>query len=114
MYYPRKDASLTALQAHLHRRRRSKSRTLAAAIAVCLLLLVLLVVAQVVHTHSVESSSDHCSLCIAMHSVVPLAIMMVVVVLVRFGTTAPVPLEANTIIRYWHPTLFTRPPPVGC
>jgi hypothetical protein len=64
--------------------------------------------------HPVESDADHCPLCIAMHSVVPLAVMVVVVVLVRFGTAAPVLLETHTIIRYWHPTLFTRPPPPGC
>jgi hypothetical protein len=105
---------LTAIQAHSRRRHRPKSSTLGVAAVVCLVLLVLLAVAQVVHSHSVESNADHCPLCIAMHSVVPLAIMVVVVVLVRFGTAAPVLREIPAIIRYWHPTLFTRPPPVGC
>jgi hypothetical protein len=36
-----------------------------------------------------------------------------VVVLVRIGTQTPV-LAVRPIIRHWHPTLFTRPPPVGC
>lgn len=81
---------------------------------VCLVLLALLAVAQVTHVHPVVSDADHCQLCIAMHSVVPLAIMVVVVVLIRFGTAAPVLLEMPAIIRHWYPTLFTRPPPVGC
>jgi hypothetical protein len=105
---------LTAIQAHLRRHRRPESRTLGVATAVCLVLLVLLAVAQVVHTHPVESNADHCPLCIAMHSIVSLAVMVVVVVLVRFGTAAPVLLETRAIIRYWYPTLFTRPPPAGC
>ena len=114
MYYPREDVSLTAIRAHLRRPCRPESSTLGAAAVVCLVLLVLLAVAQVVHTHSVESSADQCPLCIAMHSVVPLAIMVVVVVLVRFGTAAPVLLEIRAIIRYWYSTLFIRPPPAGC
>jgi hypothetical protein len=81
---------------------------------VCLVLLVLLAVAQVVHTHSVESDADHCPLCIAMHSVVPIVALAAAAVLVRIGTAAPVPLEVHTIIRYWHPTFFTRPPPADC
>ena len=108
------DLSLTTIWAHLRSDRRPKSSALGVATVVCLVLLVLLAVAQVVHTHPVESNADHCPLCIAMHSVVPLAVMVVVVVLVRFGTVAPVLLEIRAIIRYWYPTLFTRPPPAGC
>ena len=105
---------MTAIRAHLRRHRRPKPSTLGTAAVVCLALLVLLAVAQVVHTHPVDSNGDDCPLCIAMHSVVPLAVMVVVVVLVRFGTAAPVLLEIRTIIRYWYPTLFSRPPPAGC
>jgi len=105
---------LTAIRADVRRDRRPKSSTLGVATVVCLFLLVLLAVAQVVHTHPVDSNGDHCPLCIAMHSVVPLAVMVVVVVLVRFGAAPPVLLEVRAIIRYWYPTLFTRPPPAGC
>ena len=81
---------------------------------VCLVLLALLAVAQVTHVHAVGNDADHCLLCIAMHSVVPFVVMMAGVVLVRIGTAAPVMRETRTVIRYWHPTLFTRPPPAGC
>jgi hypothetical protein len=38
----------------------------------------------------------------------------VVILLVRLNAPAPPLLEARAVIRYWHPTLFTRPPPSGC
>jgi hypothetical protein len=79
----------------------------------CLVLVVLLAVAQVTHVHPVGSDADHCQLCIALHSVVPIVVMAIAVVLVRIGTSAPMTREARTIIRYWHPNLFTRPPPAG-
>jgi hypothetical protein len=105
---------LTAIRAHLRRDRRPESSILGVATAVCLILLVLLAAAQVVHTHPVESNVDHCPLCIAMHSVVPLVVLVSAVVLVRFGTAAPVLLEIRAIIRFWYRILFTRPPPAGC
>jgi hypothetical protein len=40
-------------------------------------------------------------------------VMVAAVVLVRIGTATPVMRETRTIIRYWHPTLFNRPPPAG-
>jgi hypothetical protein len=84
------------------------------AAVVCLVLVAVLAVIQVAHVHAVESDADHCPLCIAMHSVLPFVIMVAAVVLVRIGTAAPVLHETRTIIRYWHPTLFNRPPPAGC
>jgi hypothetical protein len=81
---------------------------------VCLVLLAFLAVIQVTHVHASDSDADHCTLCIAMHSVVPLVIMLVSVVLVRIGTPAPALLEVRAIARYWYPTLFIRPPPAGC
>jgi hypothetical protein len=114
VYYRREDVLLTAIRAQLRRDRRSKSSALGAATVVCMVLLVLLAVAQVVHTHPVESDADHCPLCIAMHSVVPIVALVAAAVLVRIDAAAPVPLEIHTIVRYWHPTLFTRPPPAGC
>jgi p-aminobenzoyl-glutamate transporter AbgT len=113
VYYFREDASLTALRAHLQSDRRPKPNTLGLAAIVCLILLVLLAVAQVTHVHPVGSDADHCPLCVAMHSVVPFVVMVAAVVLVRIGTATPVMRETRTIIRYWHPTLFNRPPPAG-
>ena len=49
----------------------------------CLVLLAFLAVAQVMHVHASDSDADHCTLCLAMHSVVPLVIMLITVVLVR-------------------------------
>ena len=80
---------------------------------VCLILLAFLAVAQVMHVHASESDADHCTLCVAMHSVVPIMVMLIAVVLVRIEVLTPSVLEVRTIIRYWHPTLFIRPPPAG-
>ena len=81
---------------------------------VCLVLLALLAIAQATHVHAVGSDADHCQLCIAMHSVVPFLVVVVATHLVRIGTAALPPFEVCTICRYWHPILFTRPPPAGC
>ena len=93
---------------------RSKQRALKVATVVCLLLLALLAVAQVMHVHASASDADHCTLCVAMHSVVPLAIMLITGILVRIEVLTPGLFEGRAITRYWHPTLFIRPPPAGC
>jgi len=111
---PRKDVSLTGTRGHLRIDRRSRPSALRVATLVCLVLLAFLAVIQVTHVHASDSDADHCTLCIVMHSIVPLVIMLVTVVLVRLRTPAPVLLEVPSIVRYWHPTLFTRPPPAGC
>jgi hypothetical protein len=41
-------------------------------------------------------------------------IMLITVVLVRIEVLALGLLEVRAITRYWHPTLFTRPPPAHC
>ncbi len=84
------------------------------AAVVCLVLLLLLAVAQVMHVHASASDADHCTLCVAMQSVVPIVIMLIAVVLVRIETVAPVFFEIRAVTRYWHSTLFTRPPPISC
>jgi hypothetical protein len=80
---------------------------------VCLILLALLAVVQVAHVHSAESDADHCQLCIVLHSAAPVAMTATVVVLVQIESAAPV-FKARTVVRFWHPQLFTRPPPAGC
>jgi hypothetical protein len=77
---------------------------------VCLVLLALFTVVQVAHIHPVESDADHCQLCIVMHTAAPVAVTAAVVVLVQIETAAPV-FKPRTLVRYWHPQLFTRPPP---
>ena len=79
----------------------------------CLILLALLAVAQVAHIHPNDTDADHCPLCIVMHSVVPVAVAAVVVVLVQVGVPAPVLAVRAAILPYWHPSLFIRPPPAA-
>jgi len=98
----------------LSRHDRRKPSASGAVVAVCLVLVMLLAVVHVAHAHSAASDADHCPVCIAMHSVLPLVVMMVAVLLVRIGAAATVLLDVRAITRYWHPTLFTRPPPAGC
>jgi hypothetical protein len=105
------DLSLTTIRAHLRSDRRLKPSTLRATAVVCLVLLALLAVAQVTHVHAIGSDADHCRLCVVMHSVVPFVVTVTAVVSVLIGNAALSLLEFSTIIRYWHPALFTRPPP---
>lgn len=108
------DDYLTGLQAEFRGIGRRKPHAFGASAFLCLALLALLAVAQVAHMHPLESDADHCSLCIAMHSAAPVAVMAAAVVLVRIGSPAPV-AEARAVVRHWHPKLYTRPPPpAGC
>ena len=78
----------------------------------CLILLALLAVVQVTHLHTSESDADHCPLCIMMHSAAPVEVAAAVVVLVQVGRQT-LPAEERAAVRYWHPTLNIRPPPIG-
>jgi hypothetical protein len=80
---------------------------------VCLVLLALLAVVQVAHFHAQDTDADHCPLCIVMHTASPVAMAAAVVVLIEITTGAPSVPDERAIIRYWHPTLFTRPPPAA-
>jgi hypothetical protein len=106
--------SVTGFRAPFRVGRHPKSSPFRAATVVCLILLALLFVVQVAHVHALDSDADHCTLCAVMHSVVPLVVMLITVVLVRIGTPTPAALEVRAVTRYWHFTLFTRPPPAGC
>jgi hypothetical protein len=105
---------LTDIRAHLRSDRGSKSDTLRLAIALCLVLLMLLAAVHVADAHSVNGDADHCPLCIVMHSVAPFVVLAAAVALIRIGTPALELLEVRAIVRYWHPILFTRPPPTSC
>jgi hypothetical protein len=87
-------------------------RTFAIATIVCVLLLALIAVVQIAHVHPLESDADHCPLCVVMHAVAPVAVTAAVIILVQVGTPAPV-IQVRAVIRPWHPTLFTRPPPLA-
>lgn len=79
-------------------------------LVVCLVLAALLAVMQVPHLHQNPSDADHCMLCMVMHTAAPVSAPVAVVVLVRIGISIPV-AKTRPILRYWHPQLFTRPPP---
>jgi len=93
--------------------RRTKPAAFGAAALVCLILLALLTVVQVAHEHPLGTDADHCPLCIVMHSAAPVAVAAAAVILVKIDTPAPV-FAVRAMVRHWHPTLFTRPPPTGC
>jgi hypothetical protein len=103
---------LTGFQTLVSGKRRAKPGALPVVTLVCLVLLTLLAVVQIAHVHPVETDADHCPLCIVMHSAAPVAVTAAVVVLVPIESPAPV-FEARAVTRYWHPQLFTRPPPDG-
>jgi hypothetical protein len=86
---------------------------LAVVAGLCLVLLAGLAFAQVTHLHSSAVDADHCQLCIVMHTVAPVAVMAIVVVLVQLGASAP-PAEPILIARQRQIRLFIRPPPVSC
>jgi hypothetical protein len=102
------------IQAHSRMNLGPKSNALRTAICVCLVVLVLFALIHMAVGHSANTDADHCPLCIVMHSVVPFLVMMVAVLLVRIESATPVSLEIQAIIRFWHSTLFTRPPPISC
>jgi hypothetical protein len=114
VYYLVQDVALKAILANTRTDHRPKLSALKVMIAVCLVVLMLLALVHVADAHSATNAADHCPLCIVMHTVTPFVIMAVVMVLVRIGTQAPEFSEARAIIRYWHPNLFTRPPPAYC
>jgi hypothetical protein len=80
---------------------------------VCFILLALLTVVQVAHVHPLDTDADHCPLCILLHSAAPVAVAAALVILVEVEKRTPL-AEARAVTRYWHPQLFTRPPPAGC
>jgi len=104
---------LNGLWAQSSTDRRAKLPALSAVMVLCLLLMALLMVVQVAHMHPFDSDADHCPLCIAMHSAVPVAVFAAAVMLIQIRTAAPV-FEPCVVIRHRHPKLFTRPPPTGC
>jgi hypothetical protein len=104
---------LTALQPKYSGDGRRKPRAFGAVVLLCLVLLALLVTVQVAHHHVTESDADHCSLCIALHSAAPIAVMAALVVMVRAGAALQL-AEARPVVRHWNPKLFTRPPPFDC
>jgi hypothetical protein len=80
---------------------------------VCIVLLALLAVAQVAHVHPLETDADHCPLCIVMHSVAPVVVAAIAILLVQVGPPVPVFAVRATPLPCWQAALFIRPPPIG-
>ena len=93
--------------------RHAKPRAFAAVVLVCVALLALLTVAQVAHTHAINSDADHCPLCIVMHSAAPVVVAAIAILLVQVGAPTPVIAVRPAILPFWHAPLFVRPPPIG-
>lgn len=87
-------------------------RALGVAALICLVLVVLLTTIQVTHIHPLNSDTNHCPLCIVMHTAAPAAPATAAVVLVALGMLAPGPRGRLIALRQ-HPTFFIRPPPFG-
>jgi hypothetical protein len=105
---------LIRFQSQLRSDQRPEPSALGLVVAVCLVLLLLLAVAHVSFAHWVDNDTDHCPVCMAMHSVLPLVVMTATIALIRIGTLSPLFPEDHDIVHYWFSTLFTRPPPVAC
>jgi len=103
---------LPGFETHYDRPGRARSDAYAVVLLVCLALLAVLTVAQVAHVHANASDADHCPMCVALHSAVPVAASVAAIVLVKVEVAAPV-FALRAVTRYWHAQLFTRPPPIG-
>jgi hypothetical protein len=72
----------------------------------------MLAVAQVAHVHQNQTDADHCQLCVAMHTVAPIAALADVVQIVQLGTYAPPAVPITVVWQRWS-QLFIRPPPTS-
>lgn len=104
---------MTAFQALLRGKHRGRFSLSPAIAGLCLVLLATLAFAQVAHFHSSAADSDHCQLCIVMHTVAPVAAFTAVIVLVELGASTP---QSKPIVtaRKRQSRPFIRPPPVSC
>ena len=100
----------TAFQTRNRQNRRTHTPAFVVVAVVCVALLAMLTVAQVTHVHPVNSDSDHCPLCIVMHSAAPVLAIAVLLTLVQVALAAPA-MEVRAPGRSWHAQLFIRPPP---
>lgn len=89
-----------------------RPRRAAVVAMVCLALVALLAVLQVAHVHQVSTDADHCPLCIALHAAAPASVAAAIIILVQLGISLPV-CKVLPAARPWHPSLFTRPPPLN-
>ena len=104
---------MTGLKAPFSLKRHNGRNLLPLIAGLCLVLLAMLSVAQVAHLHANDTDADHCQLCIAMHTLAPVAVAAAVIVIVQLGTSAP-EAEPVTVVRQRYSRLFIRPPPFSC
>ena len=102
---------MAASRAHRRIDRRLQVSPLRLAFAMCFVLLLLIAVAHTAIGHPVAGDADHCTLCVAAHSLVPIALLTPADILIWLEGPAPGIIEVGAVVRYWHPALFTRPPP---
>jgi hypothetical protein len=98
--------------AHLGRYRGFRRSFLPAVAVLCLVLLATLAFAQATHLHANAAGSDHCQLCIVMHTVAPAAEFAAAIVLVQLGASSP-QAQPVVVARQRQSRLFIRPPPVS-
>jgi hypothetical protein len=79
-------------------------------VALCLLLVVLLFAMLAVHQHPFGADSDHCQLCVALHSAAPIALCVAEIVLVLLGLSA-LAVRRDTFLRPCLDQHNPRPPP---
>jgi hypothetical protein len=80
-------------------------------LGMCLVLLLLMAISHASIGHPVTGDADHCALCIAAHSLVPIGLLAVAEALSSLDDPLPQLMEVSAASRYWHPAFFTRPPP---
>jgi hypothetical protein len=102
---------LVANRAHHRNDRRLQLNRLRLAFGMGLVLLLLIAVAHAAIGHPFAGDADHCTLCVAAHSLVPIGLLAVAEVLIRLRSPASELMEERAVVRYWHSALFTRPPP---
>jgi hypothetical protein len=102
---------LAANWAHHRNDRGVQFGRLRLAFGMCMVLLLLMAVAHAAIGHLVAADADHCSLCVVAHSLAPNELLAVDDVFVRLQGPGPELMEECAVVRYWHPALFTRPPP---
>jgi hypothetical protein len=102
---------LRAFTTGIHSALRGRRNALPVVAILCVLLLGLLAAVQVAHFHSNQSLTDHCPLCVSLHSAAPVAaVAAAAILLVQIGRSAPI-MEKRFVVQRRDTRLFTRPPP---
>jgi hypothetical protein len=77
------------------------------------LLVVLLATIQTTHVDPIGVDARHCPLCVVLHTAAPVTPAAAVIVMVPMGVREPI-FKTRSLVRFWRPKFFTRPPPAGC